>query len=256
MIRLLRKKTRATPAIIEEGIVHLDIAGARVAVSVRRSSRATRYGLRIANGTGEVVLTVPANGNYDQAIAFLGRQENWLAGRLRRRAPDVAFVDGAEIPLRGDLHRIVATGRVRGSVECHDTDAMPHLRVPGSDQHMARRLTDWLKVQAREDLIRCVNVHAAGIGVRPGRITVRDTASRWGSCSSKGGLSFSWRLVLAPPLVLDYVAAHEVAHLRHMNHSAAFWSLTRDLFPQTDRAEAWLKANGRDLHRYGRKPGG
>jgi predicted metal-dependent hydrolase len=87
--------------------------------------------------------------------------------------------------------------------------------------------------------------------VSPKRIVLRDTASRWGSCSSTGRLNFSWRLILAPPFVLDYLAAHEVTHIVHMNHSPLFWKLTRRLFPETDRAEAWLKANGAGLHRFG-----
>ncbi|MCB1479094.1 MAG: SprT family zinc-dependent metalloprotease [Tepidamorphaceae bacterium] len=255
MIRFLRKSASPKPAIIEEACVHLDIAGDSVPVLVRRSARASRYGLRIANGTGEVVLTVPASGDYDRAIDFLTRQEKWLASRLSRRGDFVPFEDGAQFPLRGETHRIVATGRVRGAVRRLEGEDGNVLEVPGLPEHLGRRLTDWLKEEARTDLSRCANGHAAKIGMKPGRITVRDTTSRWGSCSAKGGLSFSWRLVLAPPFVLDYVAAHEVAHLEHMNHSSRFWALTKRLFPETDRAEAWLKRHGRDLHRYGRANG-
>ncbi|MCC0042458.1 MAG: M48 family metallopeptidase [Rhodobiaceae bacterium] len=253
MIRLWRKPAQRGPAVIEEGSVHLDVAGARVPVRVRRSARASRYGLRIANATGEVVLTVPASGDYDQAIDFLSRHEGWLAARLKRRAAPVAFAHGTAIPLRGETCAIVATGGLRGVVEVDS--AAGEIHVPGAPAHLPRRLTEWLKDEARRDLAHCVARHAEVAGLRHGRITVRDTASRWGSCSAKGGLSFSWRLILAPPFVLDYVAAHEVAHLQHMNHGARFWALTRKLFPQTDRAEAWLKMNGRDLHRYGRAGG-
>ena len=92
--------------------------------------------------------------------------------------------------------------------------------------------------------------HTLALGKPHGRIAVRDTRSRWGSCSSKGTLSFSWRLVLAPPFVLDYLVAHEVAHLAHMNHSAAFWALARRLAPRMPEAELWLKVHGPVLHRY------
>lgn len=253
MIRPWRKPVPARPAIIEEGSVHLNVAGERVPVRVRRSARASRYGLRIANATGEVVLTVPAGGDYDQAIDFLSRHEGWLAARLKRHAAPVAFTDGVSIPLRGEPHAIVATGRLRGVVEVDS--GTNEIHVPGAPAHLPRRLTEWLKEEARADLVHCVSRHAGAAGLRHGRITVRDTASRWGSCSARGGLSFSWRLILAPPFVLDYVAAHEVAHLQHMNHGPRFWALTRKLYPQTDRAEAWLKKNGRDLHRYGRAGG-
>ena len=133
MIRLWRKSASSAPAIIEEGCVHLDIAGDSVPVRVRRSARASRYGLRIANATGEVVLTVPAGGDYDRAIDFLSRQEKWLAGRLRRRAGFVPFGDGALVPLRGDVHRIVATGRARGAA----TAALPASDQVGEIAHGA-----------------------------------------------------------------------------------------------------------------------
>ncbi|MFN0265337.1 M48 family metallopeptidase [Tepidamorphus sp. 3E244] len=252
MIRMLRKLRQPAKAILEEGHVVMPVRGEDVRVTVRRSARATRYGLRIANATGEVILTVPRTGDYDQAIRFLESHEGWLAGRLSRRPGPVPFSHGQSIPFRGEQHTILATGKARGVVEVRQGEEGPELSVPGSAEHMPRRLKDWLKEQAREDLAECVADHAGKIDAKPGRITVRDTASRWGSCSSKGGLSFSWRLILAPPFVLDYVAAHEVAHLEHMNHSSRFWALTKRLFPETDRAEAWLKQHGRDLHRYGR----
>jgi hypothetical protein len=116
---------------------------------------------------------------------------------------------------------------------------------------MPRRVADFLKREAHRDIEAAVARHARSIGVKPKRIAVRDTVSRWGSCSATGGLSFSWRLILAPPFVLDYLAAHEVAHLVHLNHSPKFWSLLRRACPETNRAEAWLKAHGANLHRYG-----
>ncbi len=249
MIRLRSKRPDPLP---QEARVSLEIAGAPVEVRVRRSVRARRYGLRIANATGEVVLTVPHHGCYERAIAFLNDHEGWLAKRLAGHDRPVPFEPGAKVPLRGDPHVIVAAERRRGLIDIrHDADP-PELVVPGDPDHLSRRLTDWLKRQAREDLTQAVTRHAAQANRKPGRISVRDTTSRWGSCSSRGGLSFSWRLILAPPFVLDYVAAHEVAHLVHMNHSPAFWALTRTLFPKTDAAEAWLKREGRGLYRYGR----
>ena len=126
--------------------------------------------------------------------------------------------------------------------------------VGGAAEHCARRLTDFLKREARADFEAAVARHAARLGVSIARVQVKDTTSRWGSCSSSGALAFSWRLILAPPSVLDYLAAHEVAHRREMNHGAAFWRHTRMLAPHTDEAEAWLKANGAGLHRYGGAP--
>jgi predicted metal-dependent hydrolase len=130
-------------------------------------------------------------------------------------------------------------------------DFLPRLYVSGGAVHASRRFTDWLKNEARHDLVNRVRVHAATLNCCPKRISIRDQATRWGSCSTTGTLSFSWRLIFAPPFVLDYVAAHEVAHLREMNHGPRFWRLVRDALPDMQKARSWLKLNGTELHRFG-----
>src|SRR6185436_13442685 len=110
--------------------------------------------------------------------------------------------------------------------------------------HVARRVREFLEREARRDLAEAVIRHTAALGVPARRLTVRDTTSRWGSCSAKGCLSFSWRLILAPPFVLDYLAAHEVAHLVELNHSPKFWRLVKRLYPDFARAKAWLDLHG------------
>ena len=124
------------------------------------------------------------------------------------------------------------------------------IHVSGLSEHAPRRLLDFLKREARRVLDTRVTEFSTRIGVQPKRITVRDTASRWGSCSTTRAISFSWRLILAPPFVLDYVVAHEVAHLKHMNHGARFWNLVRELVPDVEKPQAWLNKNGPLLHRY------
>ena len=116
---------------------------------------------------------------------------------------------------------------------------------------MPRRLLDWLKRQAQADLRLRVDIHAKRLGLAPKRISVRDQTTRWGSCSSTGALSFSWRLILAPPFVLDYLAAHEVAHLEEMNHGPQFWALVARTMPRHDEARDWLHTHGSNLHAYG-----
>jgi predicted metal-dependent hydrolase len=125
------------------------------------------------------------------------------------------------------------------------------LCVAGDTRHLARRVRDFLKREAKRDLEAASRRHALALGLAPRRVVVRDQTSRWGSCSSTGVLSYSWRLILAPPHVLDYLAAHEVAHLKEMNHSPRFWRLVDQLDPQWQRAKAWLDAHGTQLHRYG-----
>ena len=221
--------------------------GQSIAVDVRVSPRARNYRLSIPH-RGAPVLTVPRYGRWSEAQAFLDRQAGWLLARVHRAPQAVALADGATIPLRGEPHVIAATGKVRGTVLADDGRT---LWTPGAPEHMARRLVDWLKAEALADLGERVAVHAAALGVKVIAVRVREQASRWGSCSATGRLNFNWRLILAPPFVLDYVAAHEVAHLLEMNHSPRFWSTVRRALPDMDRGRAWLKAHGRHLMSYG-----
>ncbi|MYZ47502.1 M48 family metallopeptidase, partial [Propylenella binzhouense] len=125
------------------------------------------------------------------------------------------------------------------------------LHVPGERAHLPRRVGDWLRREARSDLEDAVARHCAAAGCRHTALRIGDARTRWGSCTAKGVLTFSWRLVLAPPSVLDYLAAHEVAHLREMNHGPGFWRLVAELDPDFDAARRWLKRNGAGLHAVG-----
>jgi predicted metal-dependent hydrolase len=132
-------------------------------------------------------------------------------------------------------------------------DGTPLLCVAGGAAHIGRRARDFLKVEARRDLLAASRRYADMLGVSIRTVSLRDTASRWGSCSQSGSLSFSWRLVLAPPFVLDYLAAHEVTHRVELNHSKRYWRALERVFPEWRRAEAWLRAHGPSLYRYGTK---
>jgi hypothetical protein len=242
MLPLLQKRwPPATEVVID---------GETVSVIVKISARARSYRLSLPHGSAPV-LTVPKFGRWAEARAFLDRHTPWLAARLERSVKPVAFVRGAIVPLRGVNHRIVPTGRVRGVVETGEHEGEFALLVPGAPEHRSRRLIDWLKVEALADLEERCTVHAANLGVIVRAISMRSQATRWGSCSSTGRLNFNWRLILAPPFVLDYVAAHEVAHLVEMNHSQAFWDTVEHTLPSMSRGRAWLKAHGRELMVYG-----
>jgi len=242
MIALLQKKWPT--------VTTTEVDGEIVEVAVRISVRARNYRLSLPHAGGPV-LTVPSHGRWQEAQAFLNRQRAWLGARLQRAAKPVSFTRGAVIPLRGVDHRIVPTGRVRGRVEVAEDDGELTLLVPGETAHRSRRLMDWLKEQAQIDLEKRVAVHARRLGVEYKSVAMRSQATRWGSCSTTGRLNFNWRLVLAPSYVLDYVAAHEVAHLVEMNHSDAFWATVEQTLPSMNRGRAWLKAHGRQLMVYG-----
>jgi predicted metal-dependent hydrolase len=225
-------------------------------VRLRRHRRARRYTLRIAATTREVILTIPPRGTLTEAREFAQKHGGWIAARLGRLPEAVRFAHGVLMPLRGVPHRIVHRPGVRGTVwvEANGADG-PLLCVAGQAPHVDRRISDFLRREAKGDLETASRRFAAALGVRVRRVAVRDQASRWGSCSSTGVLSYSWRLILAPPFVLDYLAAHEVAHLAEMNHSARFWRLVQRLCPDHQRAKVWLDVHGSDLHRYGAASG-
>jgi predicted metal-dependent hydrolase len=230
-------------------------------VQLRRHRQARRYTLRIQANTREVILTIPPRGTLKEAGEFAQRHGGWIAARLGRLPEAMPFADGVVVPLRGVPHRIAHRRGMRGTVWAEVAgDGERFLCVAGNAPHLDRRVGDYLRREARRELEAASLKFAAALGVAVKRITVRDQSSRWGSCSTTGMLSFSWRLILAPSHVLEYLAAHEVAHLVEMNHSARFWRLVQRLCPDHDRAKTWLDAHGADLHRYGlpqsgREPG-
>ncbi len=220
-------------------------------VRVRRHRQARRYTLRIHSATREVVLTMPPRGNLKEARAFAEKHGGWIAARLTRLPAPAPFAHGTLLPLRGVDHRIVHCNGARGTVWVEAGGEEPCLYVAGDAPHVARRVKDFLKREARSDLEAASRRAAEKLGVRIKRVSVRDQSSRWGSCSTTGVLSYSWRLILAPPYVLDYLAAHEVAHLVEMNHSRRFWRVVERICPDVTRAKTWLDVHGSNLHRYG-----
>ena len=221
-----------------------------IAVTLRRHPNARNYTLRLKSATGAPVLTMPRRGSLREARQFLDRHAGWLLREMDKLPKPRPIVDGAIVPLRGVAHRIQHHHR-RGTVSVETVDGAPALVVAGDAAHLRRRVIDFLKREARRDLEPRVRQHAAALGVTVKAIRFRDQTSRWGSCTMSGHLSFSWRLIMAPSYVLDSLAAHEVAHLREMNHSRRFWRLCEALCPQTRQARAWLNAEGAKLHAIG-----
>jgi predicted metal-dependent hydrolase len=221
-------------------------------VHLRRHRQARRYTLRIQATTREVILTIPPRGTLKEARGFAQKQGGWIAARLGRLPEAAPFADGVIVPLRGVPHRIEHRRGARGTVWIEvNADGDRILCVAGNAPHLDRRVGDFLRREAKRELELASLKFAAELGVAVKRVVVRDQSSRWGSCSTTGMLSFSWRLILAPSNVLNYLAAHEVAHLIEMNHSARFWRVVQRLCPDHERAKAWLDAHGTELHRYG-----
>ena len=216
-------------------------------VSWRRSKRARRISLRIDPRAGTVVVTMPIRAARLAGIALLTTHQDWVADRLAALPDVLALTDGAQIPIDGVLHRLRHRPDARGAAWVQDGE----LHVTGRPEFLRRRTLDFLRAQARLRLVSLVAEKSALASLEPRRVTIKDTSSRWGSCAADRSLAFSWRLVMAPAMVQDYVAAHEVAHLRHMNHGRRFWALVRALTPHTDQAVPWLRAHGARLLRVG-----
>ncbi|WEX77432.1 M48 family metallopeptidase [Sinorhizobium numidicum] len=226
----------------------IEVAGKVLPLTIRQNARATRMTLRIEPGGRALKLTVPEGLPDREVSAFLTRHQGWLMTKLARFSGESELEHGGSILIRGVAHRIERTGRIRGLTEAVMLGDEAILRVSGADEHLRRRIADFLKKEARSDLERLVAVYAGRIGRRARSLSLKDTRSRWGSCSADGNLSFSWRIAMAPPKVIAYLAAHEVAHLEEMNHGPAFWSLCEKLCPDTNEAKRWLRRNGTMLH--------
>jgi hypothetical protein len=225
----------------------LDIDGQPVPLAVRRSLRARRLHLRINPVHGDIELILPRGVGLQEGLRFAGDKRAWLAGRLAAIPVHVPFADGIVIPVLGDPVTIRHRPERRGAVERRGTE----LHVSGAIEHVARRVRDWLKVRARSELSERSHACAARIGRHVARVRIGDPTSRWGSCSSRGALAYSWRLILAPPEVVDYVVAHEVAHLAVPNHGRRFWQLVATLSEDVQSARIWLRQHGNVLLRYG-----
>jgi predicted metal-dependent hydrolase len=242
--RLLFGKKGPAPAKVFAPLV-MTIDGRPGTITVKPHATARRMVLRLARDGENFFLTVPKRQSQAAIPAFIDASRLWMQNTLAHRGRTTKDASDT-VMLRGADFAIVRTGKTRGLVQC-DSDAKT-LTVPGDETHWQRRLIDWLKQQAEDDLRKASTVYAEKMGARFTRITVRDQKSRWGSCTSDGALSYSWRLILAPSHVLDYVAVHEVAHLKEMNHGPRFWRLVLTHCPHTRSAKQWLKTHGHTLH--------
>lgn len=203
--------------------------------------------VRIDPKTDGVKLTLPWYVAESEGLSFLNSQTTWLRRRLGKLTPRISFSDGVEVNVLDDTYRVRGRPDARRGVWVEDQI----VHVSGQPEHLARRLTDWLKAEAKKRLTALSHQKAEMIGKSVKRVTVRDTTSRWGSCTHDGSLNYSWRLVMAPGFVFDFIVAHEVAHLIERNHGPDFHNLVDQLTDEAERAEAWLSVHGAALHRIG-----
>jgi predicted metal-dependent hydrolase len=245
------KAPRIRRQLVERALLRID--GEAIPITLRLNPRARRLIVKVHPSTGEVTVVAPSRRGLQNALDFARSERDWIQHRLAHVPPPVALVLGAKIPFKGETH-VIRKGEKGRAPAWVEHDGEEHIiRVTGDSEHAPRRVLDFLKREARKVLDARTTHFASELGITPRRITVRDTASRWGSCSSGRSLSFSWRLIFAPSFVLDYVVAHEVAHLREMNHGKRFWALLGLLVADTEKPQRWLSQNGSALHRIAPK---
>ena len=218
-------------------------------LKVRAHPRARRIALKIDHDGDAVEMVLPRRCSRSEALRFLEASRGWIDARLAMLPPRISFVDGALVPVMDVPHRIRAMGPIRGKGPAWIEDGAIH--VAGDPAFLSRRVRDFLRAMAKRELSARAETMAALIERKVTRVTVRDTVSRWGSCARGGNLSFSWRLIFAPEAAIDYVVAHEVAHLVEMNHSQRFWRIVEQLHPDAKTERLWLNHNRLRLMRIG-----
>lgn len=216
-----------------------------VELILRKSARARRISLRVSRLDGRVTLTMPPYASEREALAFAAEKADWLRRHLAARPAETRVSVGYALPVEGRMLTLQSVDHGRAPRIEGDL-----FLIPGLEARAATRAAAFLKLRARDRLAEASDRYATKLGRPYTSLTLRDTRSRWGSCTTEGALMYSWRLIMAPPEVLDYVAAHEVAHLAEMNHSPAFWKTVGRLYGPYAEARAWLKREGHRLHHY------
>ncbi len=225
----------------------LDLPHGPTRIVWRRSARARRVNLRIDPRATAVIVTLPIRAARSAGLRLLTDNAGWVGTKLAALPPPLPFQDGAAVPLGGQPHRVRHVPEGKGGAWLDGGE----IHVAGNPAFLARRVTDLLRAEAGRRLAVLTRDVAVQTGLRPSKLAIRDTRSRWGSCTADGTVMFNWRLVMAPADVQHYVVVHELAHLRHMNHGPAFWALVALHAPHMPAAIAWLKRHGTALMRAG-----
>ena len=227
--------------------------GELIDIKVRTSARANRFIISVNPQTSEFWVSQPMSRSPDEARIFVERNVPWIAEQLMKLPARVQFRHGSIVPILGKEYKIAHRPKDFGNVWLREGPdiQIPELRVSGGSDHIARRVRDWLKKYAKNEVTYKATKFSNLLNKEIKKVSVRDTRTRWGSCSSRGNLSFSWRLVFAPERIVDYVCAHEAAHLVELNHSPRFWKLVYQLVGEWESSKEWLRKNGARLHRYG-----
>ena len=219
--------------------------GHKIPLGLRYNAKAKRIILRVDQEIGGAIITLPPYTPKTEALSLVNERVDWIADKIREFPPKITLTDGQSLPLMGQPITIRHRPDFKMGVQLIGSE----LITSGKREHLHRRIVDWLKKYTKEIITPRANNMASQLECKINRISIRDTKSRWGSCSSQGNLSFCWRLIMTPDWVLNYVIAHEVSHLKHMDHSPEFWQIVGTLCVKPKQARIWLNQNGRKLQR-------
>ena len=214
-------------------------------IKVVRSPLAKRLTLRIDEKNHRPVLTVPRYCSQAKAIAFIESNHDWIVNMLARLPKPKGFSNGESLSFFGKNYIVLHTPSQRGT--CFEDG---FLKVGGDVEFLHRRVLDYLKQQALKKLSELTVKKAKQIGCRVSGVSIKDTKSRWGSCSTLGNINYNWRICMAPVFVIDYLVCHEVNHLKHPDHSPLFWEALKNICPNYEEGRHWLKVKGKELYKY------
>jgi hypothetical protein len=227
---------------------HLEIEGKSLPLVVRESSKARRITLRIRPETGgEIILTLPFSYSRKQVLKFIESSKPWLAKQVAKSLPRIPFEEGMTLPIFGKHYEL----RHKSSTSFRSWWGDDHLLIHAPIEKFDHFVQKSLHQAAKQFFSERTNTYANQISKSVNRITLKDTRSRWGSCTVDGNISYSWRLIFAPEQVADYICAHEVAHLVELNHSAKFWKIVEEFCPDYKDLRHWLRQHGKTLFQYG-----
>ena len=235
--------------VIDEDFIFAELDHLRAHVKIAVNKRAKRLALRLDSKDRKIRFTIPPRCPIKKARLFLLQNESWVLGNIDKLPPLIPLTHGQIIPVFGHDRRI----NISYEITLKRTDITLNkneITIKTNKDDPTPRLVRFLKKEAEKELTRLTKEKAAQIDKTVAAVQVRDTKSRWGSCGHDSKISFSWRLIFAPHTVLDYVVAHEVAHLQHMDHSRAFWACCKSLCEDYTYGKSWLHENGNELMRY------
>ena len=216
-------------------------------INIKKDKRAKRIILKVSNIDGNISITLPKYESEKKGLKFLLKNQEWVLKQLNSFPKKVPFKNLSEIPYMGKMHKIIHLSKSGNLIYIYKNQII----FFGKKENLSKNIKSWLYGKAKNEIIKLANSNVSYLGKKYNKIYIKDLKSSWGICGPSGNISFSWRLILAPKHVMEYIVVHELCHLVEFNHGKEFWQLVTAIFPQRDLSQNWLKINGVKLHMIG-----